>query len=101
MSSTTIDLGRNYTLREAAEFFTSPYGRGHVTPHTVRNWIKCGQIGYVRQGKFYFVPGAAIRAKLAEAVRVDGPVPRITGEPEKRELPADLKARLRRQGVLK
>jgi hypothetical protein len=99
MPATTIDLGRNYTLREAATFFPSPYGKGHVTAHTIRNWARAGLIGYVRQGKFYFVPGAAIRAKLAEAVRVDGPAARITGEPEKRELPADLKARLRRQGI--
>ncbi len=101
MSNMVPDMDRLYTVREAARFFDSPYGPATVTPVTVRNWAKAGLIGYVRRGKFFFIPGHAIRAKLDEAIRVDGPAPRITGAPPRRELSEDLKARLRRQGVLK
>ena len=57
MDKETIDLGRLYRVRELAEICGVNY-------RTAINWIKLGEIDYVKIGRTYLITGERIQDRL-------------------------------------
>lgn len=73
MSEPEIDYAREYSFREAARFFQSPYGGGAVALASLHRWRLQGRLkAFARQHggrRYWYVTGAAVLELLGSRGR--------------------------------